>query len=117
MHIHISFADQDTYSLQAYGRSMRRSMAALRMLMALLFILLAALLAIWVAGPEIRVGADWNGVAVSGHLNATEAPVPIARPNPRPLPPRGRTRFPIPIPGLRTLLPTPMNPWLSPPAP
>ena len=74
MHIHISFTDQETYNPQAYATSVRRSMSVLRLLMALLFILLAALLAVWVAGPEGRVVAAWSEFVTSGKLNATEAP-------------------------------------------
>jgi hypothetical protein len=68
MHITISFVDQEPYDRQAARQRVQHSMSALRLLMAMLFILLAVLLAVWVAGPR-------DAVVASGFSKETDVPV------------------------------------------
>ena len=78
MYIHISFAEQEKNSLPATDWNVRHSMSTLRLLMPLLLILLAALLAVWVAGPEGRVVAGEGRTVVPARLDAAGTSTPVA---------------------------------------
>ena len=57
---------------------MNSSMSALRLLMALLLILLAALLAVWVVGPEVRAIAGEAKTVVPNQSTVGEPVTPAA---------------------------------------
>ncbi len=74
MYITINFVDQEQYDMQAARQRVQHSMSALRLLMAMLFFLLAVLLAVWVAGPEGSIVATVDGVVISGQSNEAGTP-------------------------------------------
>jgi hypothetical protein len=73
MGFHMSLASPKRVSPQATDQSLRRTISDRKQLVALLLILLAALLAVWLVGPETMLIAGEAGTVVPSRSTAGEA--------------------------------------------